>query len=132
MKRISSLLGALLLAAICLTRRQRAQAALVTAVLCSGAEFPCLPADTIDSGFRANNVAVLFANRYTLLPFVFDDAFANFTGTMLAVDSQGKFVYLWGGGVGTDKGTAAIPLWLAVPLSQSYTTVAGNWSSSAF
>src|SRR5260370_42443175 len=96
MKRISLLLGALLLAAICLTQPQQAQAALVTAVLCSGAEFPCLPADTNDSGFRANNVAVLFANRYTLLPFTFDDAFANFTGTMLAVDSQGKFVYLLG------------------------------------
>ena len=130
MKRISLLLGALLLAAICLTQPQQAQAALVTAVLCSGAEFPCLPADTIDSGFRANNVAVLFANRYTLLPFTFDDAFANFTGTMLAVDSQGKFVYLWGGGVGTNK--LGLKLWLDVQLSQSYTTVAGNWSFSEF
>jgi PEP-CTERM motif len=131
MKPTTLLLGALLLAAICLVQPQRAQASLATAVLCSGAEFPCLPADTLDSGFRTNNVGVLLANRYTLLPFVFDDAFASFSGNMLAVDSQGKFVYLWGGGVATNK-FGSTKLWLDVQLSQSYTTVAGNWGFSEF
>jgi hypothetical protein len=71
------------------------------------------------------------ADRYTLLPFVFDDASVNFTGTMLAVDSQGKFVYLWGGGVGTNK-LGVGPLWLDVQLSQNYVTAPGVWSLSEF
>ena len=131
MTRISLLLGATLLAAICVAHPQRAHAATVTAVLCAGAEFPCLPADTLDAGFRSNGVGTLLANRYTLLPFVFDDASVNFTGTMLAVDSQGKFVYLWGGGVGTSK-LGVGPLWLDVQLSQSYVTAPGVWSFSEF
>src|SRR5712692_7431776 len=132
MTRISLLLGATLLAAICVAHPQRAHAATVTAVLCAGAEFPCLPADTLDAGFRSNGVGTLLANRYTLLPFVFDDAFANFSGTMLAVDSQGKFIYLWGGGVGTSKIANVGPLWLDVQLSQSYVTLPGLWSFSEF
>jgi hypothetical protein len=96
MKRISLLLGAVLLPAICLVHPQQAHAALVTAVLCAGPEFPCLPGNTLDSGFRNDGVGTVLANQYTLLPFVFDDASVNFTGEMLAVDSQGKFVYLWG------------------------------------
>ena len=130
MKRVLLFLGALI--AICSVQPQPARAALITAVLCSGPEFPCNAAlgHVIDAGFRANGVNVLNANRYTLLPFIFDDAFANFSGTMLAVDSQGKFIYLWGGGVGTDKTGAQ--MWLDVQLSQSYQTVAGNWSFSEF
>jgi PEP-CTERM motif len=62
---------------------------------------------------------------------VFDDASVNFTGTMFALDSQGKFVYLWGGGVGTNK-LGVGPLWLDVQLSQSYVTVPGNWTFSEF
>jgi len=131
MKRSSLLLSAALLVATYAVHPQQAHGATVTAVLCAGAEFPCLPANTLDSGFRANNVNTLLANRYTLLSFVFDDASANFTGTMLAVDSQGKFVYLWGGGVGTSK-LGGGPLWLDVQLSQSYVTVPGTWSFSEF
>ena len=131
MTRTSLLLGATLLAAICVALPQPAHAATVTAVLCAGPEFPCLPGNTLDSGFRSNTVGTLLANRYTLLPFVFDDASVNFTGTMLAVDSQGKFVYLWGGGVGTSK-LGVGPLWLDVQLSQSYVTTPGVWSFSEF
>src|SRR6266581_9563051 len=131
MKRILLLLDAVLVAAICMVHPQQANASTVTAVLCAGPEFPCLPGNTLDSGFRTDGVGTLLANRYTLLPFVFDDASANFTGSMLAVDSQGKFIYLWGGGVGTNK-LGVGPLWLDVQLSQSYLTVPGNWSFSEF
>src|SRR2546430_6853732 len=131
MKRTSLLLGAALLVAISAMHPQQAHAATVTAVLCAGPEFPCLPGNTLDSGFRTNGVGPLLANRYTLLPFIFDDASVNFTGTMLAVDSQAKFVYLWGGGVGTSK-LGVGPLWLDVQLSQSYVTAPGVWSFSEF
>jgi hypothetical protein len=131
MKRSSLLLGVALLVAICAAHPQPAQAATVTAVLCAGPEFPCLPGNTLDSGFRTNSIGPLLGNRYTILPFVFDDASVNFTGTMLAVDSQAKFVYLWGGGVGTSK-LGVGPLWLDVQLSQTYVTVPGVWSFSEF
>jgi hypothetical protein len=109
---------------------QHVQAATITAVLCTGPEFPCALADVLDSGFRANASAYwgptgkpccrLFS---TMLP-------RASPGTMLAVDSQGKFVYLWGGGIGTSK--LGLPLWLDVQLSQTYLTVPDVWSFSEF
>jgi hypothetical protein len=130
MKRLSLLFGAL--TTFCVLQPPPAHAAVITAVLCSGPEYPCNPflGHVVDSGIRFNNAGVIGANRYTILPFIFDDAFANFTGTMFALDSQGKFIYLWGGGVGTDKTGAQ--MWLDVQLSQTYQTVPGNWSFSEF
>ncbi|MEP6962162.1 MAG: hypothetical protein ABI995_08790, partial [Acidobacteriota bacterium] len=131
MKRKPLLLGAALLAAMVAVCPQPARAATITAVLCVGPEFPCLPGNTLDSGIRTDGVGLLGTNRYSLLPFLFDDASVNFTGTMMGLDSQGKYIYLWGGGVGTSK-LGIGPLWLDVQLSQTYVTVPGNWSFSEF
>ena len=116
-------------AAACLVPA-RTDATTVTAVLCRGAEYPCAPADILDSGVRGNGVSLLAANSYAILPFTFNDALASFTGNIMVTDSRGQYTYLWGGGVGTDKTGGA--MWLDVAISQTYVTVPGIAAYSEF
>jgi hypothetical protein len=115
-----------LLAAICMLAKP-AKAVVVTAVICNNADFFCnQPGDVVvDSGIRSNGVGVLGANRYTILPFVFNDFRMNFTGTIVAADSGGRFIYSWGTGVATDFAPFGTGLFLDVTISQNYITVPG-------
>jgi len=72
-----------------------ANAVVVTAMICNNADFLCnQPGDVvIDSGIRGNGVGILGANRYSTLPFVFNDALMNFTGNVVVADSGGQYIY---------------------------------------
>jgi hypothetical protein len=61
-----------------------------------GPEYPCLPADTLDTGFRANGVNLLGPNQWAALPFTFADAQASLTGNILVADAGGTFNLLLG------------------------------------
>src|SRR5258708_24647324 len=128
MKRVSLLLGAL--TALSSLQPQPAQATTIIARLCSDPDCNPNAGHLLDFQLLSNGVSVLLSNRYTVFPFVFNDASANFSGTMLAVDSQGEFVYLWGGGIGTNKTGAQ--LWLDIQFIQSYQTSYVNTAFSAF
>ena len=106
MKKSKLDLAFLLLAALLLAHPEPANATIVTAVICNNADFLCnQPGDVvIDSGFRANGVGVLGANRFTVLPFLFNDAIMNFTGSVVVADRAGKFIYSWGTGTATAFG----------------------------
>jgi hypothetical protein len=78
----------------------------------------------LDSGIRANGVGVLPANTFALLNFAFSDALVSFTGTMLATDVAGQWIYNWGSGTATD--ILSLPLTLDVSFQQTYATLAGG------
>jgi hypothetical protein len=138
--------GVLLLGVTLNLTTRPAHATLVTATLCTGSDFLCnAPGDiVVDSGFRANGVGILGANRYALLPFAFNDPSVNFTGTVVVADVAGQFIYSWGTGTatafdvsgtgggnplagGTGGAFDGIGLYLNVTISQSYLTVPGPW-----
>jgi hypothetical protein len=87
-----------LLIALFLVQPNQGNATTVAAVVCAGGEFPCLPGDVVDSGFRANGVGLLGPNRYAILPFSFSDALINFSGMTVVADSGEQFIYSWGTG----------------------------------
>ena len=135
-KRFSLSLAAFVLGALSLTIPCPVHATLVTATICVGPEYPCLPGDVVDSGSRANGVGLLGANRYTALPFVFSDPFMTFNGNVFVADRAGTFIYSWGTGVGTESAAGNAfgiangflgNLYLDVAISQNYVTVAGPW-----
>jgi hypothetical protein len=129
MKRISEFLPLFLLVALFVAQPNQAKATTVAAVICTGAEFPCLPADVVDSGIRANGVGLLGPNRYAILPFSFSDALMSFNGTVAVADSAGKFIYSWGTGTAT-AGGLGIGLYLDVGITQNYVTAPGGWGIS--
>jgi len=129
-KSIRSLLGLLAVAAGACLFPSEAHAVTVTAVLCSVNIYPCPAGFFIDSGTRSYGPGLLGANQYVILPFNFNDAISNFSGTVMATDSRGQFTYLWGGGVGTDKTGGA--MWLDVAISQTFVTVPGPAAYSEF
>jgi hypothetical protein len=115
-----------LVTAICLLPTS-AHATVVTASICTGADFFCnAPGDVVvDSGFRSNGVGLLGANRFAIQPFVFNDARMNFTGTVVVADLAGQFIYSWGTGVATAFDPGGIGFFLDVTISQNYLTVPG-------
>ena len=120
-----------LLSAICMLPKP-ANAVVVTAVICNNPDFFCNQAGDVvlDSGIRGNGVGVLGANRYTILPFVFNDFRMNFSGTIVAADSAGKYIYSWGTGTATDFDPFGTGLYLDVTISQNYITAPGLWGFS--
>jgi hypothetical protein len=110
-----------------------AHAGVVTATLCTGADFFCnAPGDTVvDSGIRSNGVGLLGVNRFAIQPFAFADARLNFTGTVVVADRGGQFIYSWGTGVATafdpllNGASGGIGLFLDITISQNYLTVPG-------
>jgi len=128
-KPVRSLWGLLVVAAAFMLPSV-AHATTVTAVLCSVNVYPCPAAFILDAGTRSYGPALLGANQYVILPFNFNDAISNFSGTIMATDSRGQFTYLWGGGIGTDKTGAA--MWLDVAISQTFLTIPGPAAYSEF
>ena len=126
-----------LLAAICMLPIG-ANAVVVTAAICNNADFLCnQPGDVVlDSGIRANGVGILGANRYSILPFLFNDALMNFTGNVVVADSGGQYIYSWGTGTATafdpllNGASGGIGFFLDVTISQNYITVPGLWGFS--
>jgi hypothetical protein len=128
-KRISLSVGFL---GLCMAIQPRpAQALAVTAVECTVIAFPCPIANIVDSGFRADGVGLLGANRFTVLPFVFGNADVTFSGTLLATDLLGANVYIWGGGAATYIGGPG-NFYLDVQISQNYVTAGGVGGFSEF
>jgi len=117
----------LLLGAFLVSSPKPAHATTVAATLCIGPEYPCAPADVLDSGIRANGVGLLGPNRWAALPFVFSDPQASFTGNVFVADAGGTFIYSWGTGVATMAPTA-INLYLDVAIAQNYVTAPGVWN----
>jgi hypothetical protein len=113
-----------MVAALLLALPQTSHAAAVTAVLCAVQTYPCPVGQVLDSGIRADGVGVLPGNTYTLLNFAFADAAVTFTGTMLATDVAGQWIYDWGDGTATDL--LGLPLILDVSFQQTYATLAGG------
>jgi len=120
-------LPALVLGAFLVSSPKPAQATIVTATLCIGPEYPCLPADTLDTGFRANGVNVLGPNQWAALPFTFADAQASFTGNIFVADAGGTYIYSWGTGTAT-MGPTPFNLYLDVAITQNYVTAPGVWA----
>jgi hypothetical protein len=110
---------------------RQAQAMTVSAVECSVVAFPCPIANIIDSGIRSNGVGLLGANRYTVLPFAFNNATVTFSGTLLATDLLGIYTYIWGGGAATYIGGPG-NFYLDVQISQNYVTAGGVGLYSEF
>ena len=130
-KRFSLPLAAFLLGALILAVPQPTHATVVSAVICIGPEYPCTPADTIDSGFRANGVGLLGVNRWAALPFTFSDALLSFTGNIFVADS-GAAIYSWGQGVAVETAAGQAfqglnNLYLDVAITQNYVTAPGLW-----
>ena len=107
---------------------QMASATNIVAAVCTVGTYPCPPAFTFDIGGRTNGVGILGANRYTLLPFRFNDAAASFNGTVLATDIAGRYIYLDVTGVGNNNFDSGF--WLDVWVTQSYITRPGLWGFS--
>jgi hypothetical protein len=114
-------------AALVFLAPQAGQAATVTAVECSVNVWPCPVANVIDVGIRNDGVAVLPGNTFDILPFVFTNADVTFTGTMMATNILGGWIYNWGSGTATDTAVAPPPggFFLDVAFQQTYLTIPG-------
>src|SRR5882724_5251843 len=132
MRRFALAFSGIVLTVLVSVQPQQATATTVTATICTVNTFPCPLINTVDSGIRTNGVGILGANRYSLLPFVFADAFATFTGNILVTDSAGVFIYMWGGGVATNLAAPAGGFYLDVGIQQTYLTAAGVGQFSEF
>jgi PEP-CTERM motif-containing protein len=118
--------GALFLGALFVAQPQPTHAATVVAALCAVQQYPCLGGNILDSGVRTNFVGGLGANRFTIMPFSFADAAVSFTGTTMATDVAGKWIYLWATGTATDILGGALTLDVAFQQT-NYLTVPGLW-----
>lgn len=107
---------------------QIASATNIVAEVCTVGTYPCPPAFIFDIGVRGNGVGILGPNRYTLLPFRFNDVAASFNGAVLATDIAGKYVYLDVTGVANNN--FASGFWLDVWVTQRYITRPGLWGFS--
>ncbi len=125
------LFGLLFLAGAWLTPYEGEQAHATTmaaAVNCFAG--PCFN----DAGIRSNGVGVLGFNRFAVLPFLFTDANASLTGTVVVADfliGRSNFIYLYGYGVGTQSVLGG-GFFLSSAISQNYLTVGGIGSFGAF
>jgi hypothetical protein len=120
---------ALLVAGLVSVHPQQARATTMLATVCTIAFNPCPPADILDQGIRTNMVKTLGPNRYTVLPFVFVDGVSSVTGTVVAADAAGKYIYL----VGFGQATSTVgPVDIDIAISQNYVTRPGPWTFSGF
>lgn len=116
----------LLLAALFIAQPKPAHAVSVAAALCAVQQYPCAAGNTLDFGVRTNFVNALPANTWTQMPYFFGDPFVTFSGSVLAVDLSGKFIYLWATGTATDRLGGALNLDVAFQQT-NYATVNGIW-----
>jgi len=123
-KRFSLPIGLLLLALLMLATPQPGHANIVSAVRCATQTYPCV--GVLDSGIRNDGINVLGPNQFDIRNFFFQDAFVTFSGTMMATDVGGQWVYLWGSGTATDRLGGALVL--DVAFTESYVTVPGIWT----
>lgn len=96
----------------------------VTAVLCAAQTYTCPVGQVLDSGTQSDGVAILPGNTYALMNFAFADALVTFTGTVLATDIAGQWIYDWGSGTATNL--LGLPLTLDVSFQESFVTLAGG------
>jgi hypothetical protein len=127
--------GGILLGSFLIAMPKPAHGAVVTAVLCTGADFFCnQPGDVVvDSGIRSNGINVLASNTFSVMNFNFNDPLVNFNGRVVVADRAGQFIYSWGTGTATafdpllNGASGGIGLFLDVTISQNYLTVPGLW-----
>ncbi len=120
-------LAGFLLGSLMLAIPQPSKAATVAAVECAVNVFPCPAAAVIAAGVQSNGVNLLLGNQYTIMPFAFANADVTFTGTMLATDVAGQWIYNWGTGTATDTALAPPPggFFLDIAFTQAYVTLPG-------
>jgi hypothetical protein len=106
---------------------QPAHAEVVTATICTVAQFICPAVDVVATGARSNGVNVLSANRYAILPFSFTSPLIDFSGEVLVADVAGKYITSWGEGTAS-SGALGLGDYLDVTISQNYVTAPGPWS----
>ena len=131
MKRIHQFVFALavLMASLVASHPQQAHATTMRATACTIAFNPCPIGDVLDTGIRTNFVGVLGANKYTVMPFTFVDAATSVSGTVVAADAGGKYIYLVGFGAAT---STVGPIDIDIGISQNYVTKPGPWTFSGF
>jgi hypothetical protein len=113
---------------------QQGRATTMTATVCTAFANPCPLANTVDSGIRNNGVNLLGFNRFALLPFIFNDANVNLSGTVLAADiltGGNNFIYLFGQGVATQSALGNA-FFLDAAIGQNYQSLGGVGNFSAF
>jgi hypothetical protein len=113
---------------------QQALATTMTATVCTAFANPCPLANTLDSGIRGNGVNLLGFNTFALLPFVFNDANVNLSGTVLVADilaGGNNYVYLFGQGVATQTALGNA-FFLDAAITQNYQTIGGVGNFSSF
>jgi len=118
-------LGLLLPAGLLLTTAQPSNAGAIAAVVCTVAQYPCVPANTDASFALSNNINVLGSNTYSILNYNFvDPGVASVSGQIMSTDILGQWIYLWGSATATDIGGGSITV--DVDFAQSYLTVGGT------
>ena len=126
--RITALLAATIAGSLGLAARQPASAATVTFVDCTANVAPaaCPLGNTVSSGFETNFVGVLGFNRWTYMPFLFNDGSFSAAGNVFAVNilyGGLSYTYLFGQGVTTSIGAAAPAAHIDLGITQTYLTI---------
>jgi hypothetical protein len=135
--RFASLLGVMAAGYVGLATPQPASAASVTFVDCAVnvAPAPCPLANTTFAGFETNFVGTLLPNRWTAMPFLFNDGTYSASGNIFAVNifyGGLSYTYLFGQGVTSSIGNAAPAANIDLGITQTYLTVPEPAVYSAF